>query len=193
MTKPTTYQRYLWTGLVLLAACNPNGNKPPTDPSATTATAPIEAGKPGTSGTPTASQPSSEVAGWIVVDAQGLFTVHAPPGTKHKKMVGEDSLIGAIDAAGCSIGYDYGGYGSPLNEEATVDGATDEAVTIHGEKARIVTYRATPGGQTCQEGKPCSKVVAVAFPEKLTIHAFCKDSAGVETAKRMFHTVKLSH
>jgi hypothetical protein len=173
----------MFLGLVVVAACNTGGDRPPVDASA----APPPGENASAPRAPESQPPSTTAATagqgrWIRLDAKGQFTFEGPPETKHSASWGTDSLIGKIEAADCVMSYDSGGYGGMLDEEAARPGARDEKVTIDGVAGRLVSYH--------EPGAAAPEVTGVAVPQQITMVARCQTQEGAQTARRMFHTLE---
>ena len=76
---------------------------------------------------------------WISLDANGAFSLRAPPGTVFKQKQGTDSFVAEFRNPGFKLGFDYGDWS---NELAGFDGDTRytvESITVDGLTARLVT------------------------------------------------------
>jgi hypothetical protein len=117
------------------------------------------------------------------------FEFQVPPDMEKVQVQGKDSYVGQYRNGSIELNFDYGRYSDPLNQLPKRFHLSEATVTIHGHKAKIVSY---------MESKS-KYIMAVHFPRvgrpnrggsTLTMYSFCKAVNDYDAVKEIFNSIR---
>ena len=76
---------------------------------------------------------------WVKVNADSIFYLLAPAGTKFLHDQGADSFVGNFDGPGFKLYFDYGAYSNPMLNDETMHNYETEKAIVQDKQARIIT------------------------------------------------------
>lgn len=132
-------------------------------------------------------------ADWVQVQADELFSVMAPPGTRWQARDGKDSAAGRFETPAFTLAYDYGFYSNPLNDASHAERYATRDLVIDGRKAKTVSYYA-PGHSAARP-----YFIGIHFPNvkpsaqgsiRLTVYASVAAAEDYDQIIRIFESIR---